>query len=134
MIHRVAFALLLAGCAAVPPPAGPQFDGTYAGHTALTRGWGYVCGTADLPQTVTVRDGRFDYPFQGYPPYVVAQPVQIAANGTFQLDRYYWVTDYKNRTNATQFRLTIAGGVAGDTLEVTETDLRCTRHSVLQRR
>lgn len=127
---------LLGGCATQPslPPAGTAFDGTYVGSSVLTRGGGQPCGIADLPDRLVVKDGRFDYPFQVAPPTVTPLTVQIAANGTFDFQTKYYVTTEWSRLNYETPWVTIKGRVANGTLEIVESDLRCTRQSMLRRR
>ena len=117
------------------PAAGRAFDGTYVGNTSLVRGGGYPCGLPDLPRELTVTDGRFAYPFQVNPPAsVVPMPVQIAANGTFRASMQDGTNDELFGPRFITPWVTVTGRVANGTLEATESDLRCTRHSVLQRR
>ena len=125
----------LAGCVAAPPPAGTQYDGEYVGQTALLRGGGFVCGIPDLPREIRVVDGRFQYPFQVAPPSMTsAITVQIAANGTFRQDTQYYETNSSRRAGYTLPIMTIEGRVAGNTMEIVESDNRCARRSLLQRR
>ena len=66
---------VLGGCAApAGPAAGTQFDGSYAGQNTLVRGGGYLCGATSYPERLTVRGGRFDYPFAVNPPRTVPHP------------------------------------------------------------
>lgn len=127
---------LLCGCAATPrlPPAGTAFDGTYVGHSALVRGGGQSCGIADLPNSLTVKDGRFAYPFQVAPPTVAPLQVQVAANGTFNFATQYFAYEELFGPHYETPWVTIKGRIANGTLAATEDDQRCTRRSVLQRR
>ena len=126
---------LLGGCAVQPsiPPAGTQFDGTYVGHSELLRGGGYVCGIADLPARLVIRDGRFAYPFQAAPPAAPAPlDIQVRANGTFRHVERYFAVDFRS-DRPVQPLVTVIGSIEGGTLVATEDDLRCTRRSVLSR-
>ena len=128
---------LVSGCTVAPhvPPAGRAFDGTYVGDTSLVRGGGYTCGLADLPRELTVTDGRFIYPFQVNPPASVApMPVRIAADGRFNASMQYGTNDDLFGPRFITPWVTVTGRIANGTLEATESDLRCTRHSVLHRR
>lgn len=136
-IAAVAGLALLAGCAATQPsgpPAGRQFDGTYVGHTALLRGWGFQCGIPDFPQQIIVRDGRFDYPFQVDPPTVTPVAVPIGADGSFHRSMQYGVFEPLYRRDYRTAWMTIDGRVTGNAIDITESDLRCTRRTTLQRR
>ena len=128
---------LLAGCATGPqvPPAGRQFDGTYIGHSRLTRGGGWVCGVADLPQKITVTNGRFDYPFQVDPPSPPSPlPVQIRADGTFLKKEQYFLgmPTFSGRDYIEPW-VTVTGRIVNGTLDAVEDDYRCTRRSSLQK-
>jgi hypothetical protein len=140
-MHRIVLAcllLLIAGCASpagVPAvPAGSRFDGVYQGHTALVRGGGFLCGRPDLPDSITVTDGRFEFPFQVDPPRVTPIPVQIAADGSFEGSIQYGTVDYSRFSNYRNAWATVTGRIAGNVLDATEDDYRCARRSVLQRR
>lgn len=126
----------LAGCAFVPqaPPAGPQFDGRYVGHSTLTRGWGFACGIADLPRQIAVRDGRFAFPFEQQAPYVTLVPVQVRADGTFDKTYYYTTPDLVPWRTDAPVSMDIAGRIAGNTLAARETEFRCSRTVLLHRR
>lgn len=128
-------AAALAGCVQQPPPpqAGPQYDGHYVGQTRLTRGGGYICGNPDLPQQLTVTGGRFEYPFQDEAGFTIPEPVQIAADGSFHTEIQYARYETTPFLPWHRYYLTIDGRVAGNTIEVVETDLRCARFSRLQR-
>lgn len=126
----------LAGCATVaPPPAGPAFDGAYVGQTALLRGGGYVCGVPDEPRSLTVRDGRFVYPFQMEGMKTVPMTVQVAVDGTFNAQMQYFTYD-EMPVGPQVLRpwVTVTGRIANGTLEAVEDDHRCARRSVLHRR
>jgi len=132
-----ALAALAAGCAAVPggmQAAGNQFDGVYAGDNQLVRGFGFVCGSPDDSLSLTVHDGRFDYPFAVAPPRTVPLPVQIAADGSFSGQMQYGTDEYLPRSNYRTEWVTVNGRITGATLDATEVELRCTRHLTLQRR
>lgn len=126
-------AMLLTGCAAPVPLAGPQFDGHYSGQTSLTRGWGELCGVPDLPHELVVRNGSFLYPFQVNPPIVSYIEVPITVDGTFRRDVEYGYISPGWRTDYFTAWMTVLGRINGNTMEVTETDLRCDRHSMLQK-
>jgi hypothetical protein len=107
------FGCLLSGCAAAPvTPAGTAFDGSYAGQDILVRGGGYLCGAPDLPLTLSVGGGRFDYPFTSM---------------LYGTQNYLLLSRYENQW------VTIRGRIAGGTLDATVTDNRCTRRITAQR-
>jgi hypothetical protein len=142
-MHRIVLACLLpplalvAGCATpagAPPPAGTRFDGVYRGATELIPGVGFQCGQSDLPDRIIVRDGRFDFPFQVDPPRTTPIPVQIAADGSFAGRIQYGVVDYSRFSDYRTAWATVTGRIHGNELDATETDYRCARRSVLQRR
>jgi hypothetical protein len=126
----------LAGCVQQPPPppAGPQFDGYYIGQSRLTRGGGFICGNPGLPQELTVIGGRFDYPFQDEAGFVIPEPVQVAADGSFRAVIQYARYDTSPWLPWHRYYLTLEGRIVGPTMEVAESDLRCDRISLLQRR
>jgi hypothetical protein len=78
------WAAIFGGCTATPAPvpAGTRYDGRYVGQDTLVAGVAFLCGAPALPLDISVRDGRFDYPFQVSPPRAAALPVIIAADGT----------------------------------------------------
>ena len=133
-------ALALAGCGAgvgVPPltPASPQYDGSYAGESQLTRGFGgYVCGQPDHPQQISISGGRFDYPFQYQPSIVFQVPVQVAADGTIS-GRLQYFSDYPYSKWADGHLewVFVSGRIAGPTLDATMISPRCTERIVAQR-
>jgi hypothetical protein len=134
---------LLAGCAVViggcavrpgPAPAGTRYDGVYTSQDTLVSGAAFQCGAPDLPGSIRVRDGRFEYPFQVSPPRVAPLPVDVAADGSmagqmqygtgeeipgFSRDRIDWVR--------------LSGRISGTTMEATITTLRCVRRLTAQR-
>lgn len=126
--------ILLCGCTLAPklPPAGDQFDGTYVGDTRLVRGSGFVCGIADLPKSIVVKNGRFEYPFQVDPPTVAPLEVQVYQNGTFDHWEKY-LTPEAPRYNPVEGFVSVKGTIRNGTLAATESDMRCSRHSVLTR-
>jgi hypothetical protein len=136
-LRLLAGCAVLVGCAGTPasPPAGTRYDGTYVGQDTLVSGAVFQCGAPELAETIGVRGGRFDYPFQVSPPRVAALPVEIAADGTmagqmrygtgeeipgFSRDRIDWVF--------------LRGGMSGRTMEATITDVRCVRRLTAQRK
>jgi hypothetical protein len=143
-MHRIILACLvpslavMAGCAAPSgtpsAPAGTRFDGVYEGRSELLRGVAFQCGQPDLPDRSIVRDGRFDFPFQVDPPRTTPIPVQIAADGSFEGSIQYGTVDYSRFSNYRNEWATVTGRITGDVLDATETDYRCARRSVLQRR
>lgn len=143
-MHRIILTCLLpslaivTGCAtpvgAPPIPAGTRFDGVYQGRTELLRGVGFQCGQPDLPDRIIVRDGHFDFPFQVDPPRTTPIPVQIAADGSLEGSIQYGTVDYSRFSNYRNAWATVTGRISGNVLEATQTDYRCARRSVLQRR
>jgi len=131
-----ALATLAAGCAAVPEgaPAGNQFDGVYAGDNQLVRGFGFVCGPPGYPQSLTVHDGRFDYPFAVAAPLTGPVPVQITADGSLYGQMRYGTYDYLPLSDYRTEWVAVSGRITGPTLDATVVDMRCTRHLTLQRR
>ena len=125
---------LLAGCAAAAaPPAGTQFDGTFAGEDTPIRGDGWVCGGTGYPLTLSVRDGRFDYPFPVNLARTTPIAVQIAADGTFVRSVLYGSQAYTFLSPPRNDWLTIRGQIAGGTLDATITTDRCTWRLTAQR-
>lgn len=132
-----ALAALAAGCAAVPggiQAAGNQFDGVYAGDSQLVRGFGFVCDPPDYPRSLTVRDGRFDYPFLVSAPRTAAVPVQIAADGSFAGQLQYGTGDPFRPAEYQTAWVAVHGHIVGTTLDATVADERCTRHLAMLRR
>ena len=124
---------VLGGCAATAgPPAGTQFDGSYAGQSTLSRGAGFLCGAPIYSERLTVRGGRFDYPFAVNPPRTVPLPVQIAADGTFAAQMQYGTEDYGPRSRPLTAWVTVTGRVDGRMLAATIDDYRCTRRLMVQ--
>ena len=124
---------VLGGCAApAGPPAGTQFDGSYAGQNTLIRGGGYMCGAPSSSERLTVRGGRFDYPFAVNPPRTVPIPVQIAADGTFAAQMEYGTEDYGPRSRFRTAWVTVTGRIDGGVLAATIDDYRCTRRLTAQ--
>jgi len=130
-------AALAAGCAPVPdgmPAAGNRFDGIYAGDSQLVRGFGFLCDPPAYPQSLTVRDGRFDYPFVVSAPRTAPVPVQIAADGSFAGQLQYGTVEPFRLMEYQTAWVTVRGLIVGATLDATVADQRCTRHLVLLRR
>jgi hypothetical protein len=124
---------VLVGCAATAgPPAGIQFDGRYAGQSTLSRGGGYLCGAVTSPETLTVDNGRFDYPFAVNPPRTVPIPVQIAADGTFSAQMQYGTEEYGPRSWLRTAWVTVIGRIDRGLLAATIDDYRCTRRLTAQ--
>ena len=124
---------VLGGCAATAgPPAGIQFDGSYAGQSTLSRGGGYLCGAATSPETLTVDNGQFDYPFAVNPPRTVPIPVQIAADGTFSAQMQYGTEEYGPRSWLRTAWVTVIGRIDRGLLAATIDDYRCTRRLTAQ--
>jgi hypothetical protein len=120
---------VLGGCVApAGPPAGTQFDGSYAGESTLTRGGGFMCGARSSAERLTVRGGRFDYPFAVNAP----RTVQIAADGTFSAQMQYGTEDYWPLSRLRTAWVTVTGRVDGRTLAATIDDYRCTRQLTVQ--
>lgn len=126
--------LALAACtASAGPPAGSQFDGTYAGQDTLVIGVAFQCGLATLPETIVVRGGEFDYPFQVNPPRTAPLPVQVFADGTVHGQMQYGTEEPGPRTRYILDWVRLNGRISGTTLDATITNLRCTRHLTAQR-
>ena len=127
--------LALAGCAASVPPAGTQFDGPYAGQSTLTDGFGYVCSLPSYPLSISIHDGRFDYPVLigawGAGPI----PVQVHQDGSLTGKLLYPTEDYSRvqGRNYISAWATIEGHISGTTLNATVSDYRCARQLALQR-
>jgi hypothetical protein len=135
MNHYMAIVIggVLGGCAApAGPPAGTQFDGAYAGQNTLIRGGGYLCGAPSYSERLTVRGGRFDYPFAVNPPRTVPLPVQIAADGTVAAQMQYGTEDYGPRSRPRTAWVTVTGRVDGGMLAATIDDYRCTRRLMVR--
>jgi hypothetical protein len=129
----IVIAGVLGGCAApAEPAAGTQFDGSYAGQNTLVRGWGDLCGTNTYSERLTVRGGRFEYPFAVNPPRTVPIPVQIAADGTFTTQMQYGTEDYWPRSRLRTAWVTVTGRINGGMLAATIDDYRCTRRLTVQ--
>ncbi len=132
-----ALAALAAGCAALPggmQAAGNRFDGVYAGDNRLVRGFGFFCDPPDDSLSVTVRDGRFDYPFTYAPFRTAPVPVQIAADGSFSGKMQYVTVGTWPRSEDQTDWLTVNGRIVGPSLDATVMNMRCTRHLTLQKR
>ena len=129
-------AMILAGCAEVPPapPAGTQFDGVYAGQSTLVSGFGYVCGSPAYPFSVSVSDGRFVYSVF-IPPYDTPRvPIQIGADGSMSGRSLYVAETFLPRgPDITNAWVTFNGHISGPILAATVQDERCTRRLTLQR-
>ena len=87
---------------------------------------------ADSPERLTVRGGRFDYPFAVNPPRTVPIPVQIAADGTFAAQMQYGTEDYGPRSRLRTAWVTVIGRIDGGMLAATIDDYRCTRRLTAQ--
>jgi hypothetical protein len=119
---------VLGGCATPPvAPAGTAFDGSYAGESVLISGGGYVCGIPDFPLTLSVNGGRFDYPFSVNLTRTTTVPVQVAADGSFVANMLYGTENYLLLSRYQNAWVTIRGRIAGDALDATIMDERCTR-------
>ena len=124
----------LIGCTAPPvPSAGTQFDGEFAGQNTLTVGGGFICGPASYPLAVTVRDGRFDYPFPVNIGRTAPVPVLVAADGSFQGQLLYGTEDYMPISKYKNAWVYVRGRIAGGVLEATISDDRCV-HQLTARR
>ena len=137
-IHRAFGAgltlLLFSGCAAPMLPPTTQFDGTYVGDATLLRGFGDACGPSRYPLSVPIRNGRFDFTAQVSPWGNPIVPVEVRPDGWLSGSVLYLAPNYL--IHGPEFRyawMTVEGKVAGSTLTVSETDLRCTRRLNLQR-
>jgi hypothetical protein len=128
------FGALLSGCAAAPvTPAGTAFDGSYTGQSVLIRGGGYLCGAPELPLTLSVGGGRFDYPFTVNLPRTTPVAVQIAADGSFVANMLYGTENYMLLSHYENQWVTVRGRIASGTLDGTVTDNRCTRQVTARR-
>ena len=134
MIIASAVLSTLTGCASNVPVAGTQFDGVYTGQSILTGGWGYVCGAPSYPATISVKDGRFDYPVPISPAATPLVPVQLRADGSLTGQTIYPAETFAPLGPAVRPAwVTIAGHAAGPELNAEQRDYRCVRHLVLQR-
>jgi hypothetical protein len=129
---------LLGGCAAAPgmpqvPAAGTVFDGSYAGRNTLIRGWGFICGAPDQSETLTVTGGRFDYPFEVWPPRTTPVPVQVAIDGTLAGQLLYGTEDFTPLTHYRTAWVTVTGRISGGMLDATIIDDRCTHRLTAQK-
>ena len=128
---------VLAGCAVSPtsaPPAGTQFDGSYATQDSLLNGVAFQCGAANLTERLEVRGGQFDYPFQVAPPRTAPLPVQLFADGTVYGQMQYGTQDdVPERSRLLLDWVTLQGRISGTTLDATISNLHCARHLVAQR-
>lgn len=126
-----------AGCSggiAGSPPAGPLFDGIYAGQDVLQSGVAFQCGDQNLTERVEVRGGQFAYPFQVNPPRTAPLPVQVAADGTvFGQMQYGFSDDLPFMSRERIDWVTLRGNITGPTLDAMITNLRCVRRLVAQR-
>jgi hypothetical protein len=64
----------------------------------------------------------------------VSVPVQVAADGTFQGGTDYGMYEPMFRRDYRVGHMTVDGRITGGTLEMVESDYRCARRSVLNRR
>ncbi len=106
------------------------FDGTYAGYSTITRGFGASCTNPIFSPGLIVSEGRFSYPFrtaQGQELYI---PVQVTADGSFSGSLKYQTDSFDV---ARAVRAGISGRILGQTLQGLETDLRCSHQFVLQK-
>ncbi len=122
-----------AGAAPSLPAAGPPFDGTYIGQNTLVRGWGFVCDRPIYQQTITIRGGRFDYPFAVSPPRTAPLPVQVDADGTLHGQMLYGTEVYGPSGLYMTAWVTLTGRITGSELDATITDQRCVRHLTARR-
>jgi hypothetical protein len=128
------FGCLLSGCAAAPvAPVGTAFDGSYAGESVLIRGGGYLCGVPDSPLTLSVSGGQFDYPFAVNLVRTTPVPVKLAADGSFVTNMLYGTQNFLFISRYENQWVTVRGRIAGQTLDATVTDDRCTRRVTAQR-
>jgi hypothetical protein len=115
------------------PPAGTRFDGDFAGQDTLIRGGGWVCGTAGYPLALSVREGRFDYPFAVNLTRTTPVAVQVASDGSFVRQLQYGTQNYTFSSLPMNDWLTVRGRIAGGTLDATITSDRCTWRLTAQR-
>lgn len=124
----------LVSCAVSPVlVAGTQFDGEFAGQNTLVVGGGYTCGPASYPLTLTVRDGRFDYPFPVNVGRTAPVLVQIAADGSFQGQMQYGTENYIPVSKYMNAWVIVQGRIADGVLDATISDDRCVRRMTAQR-
>ena len=129
-----ALTLLMVGCANQSgPPAGPQFDGVYAGSVRVIRGGGFVCNYNPESLSLTVHDGQFDYPFVVNGPRTAPLHVQVFADGRFRGDMQFGLVDPMTRMGYRTEWATVTGHIGGANLEGTIDNLECTRQMALQR-
>ena len=122
--------LLLGGClvgcaAALPPAAGPQFDGEYIGQTTLISGGGYLCEPITATLALAVHSGQFDYPFPVTLGRTAPVSVRVAADGTFAGQMQYGTEDYTPRGLYRTAWVTVRGRIADGALDATIIDDRC---------
>jgi len=139
----IACGLALTGCVGFVgttpsvPPAGSQFDGSYVGQDTLLSGVAFLCGAANLPESIEVKNGQFAYPFQVNPPRVAPLPVQVFADGTLAGQMQYGTLLEEDspwfgfpRTDW----VTLRGRITGAALDATITNIRCVRRLMAQRK
>jgi hypothetical protein len=139
-----AWGLALAGCAGIAdttppvPAAGTQFDGSYIGQDTLLSGVAFLCGAADLPERIEVRNGQFAYPFQVNPPRVAPLPVQIFEDGSLAGQMQYGTVLQEDALLFPQMPrtdwVTVRGRITGAAFEATITNIRCVRQLKAQRK
>jgi hypothetical protein len=125
------YALLVGGCALTPvqAPAGTRYDGVYVSQDRLLGGVAFQCGAPDLPETIEVRNGRFEYPFQVSPPRVAALPVDIAADGTIAGQMLYGTGEEIPSLSRDRVAwVYLRGKISGTTMDAMITTSRCVRH------
>jgi hypothetical protein len=127
---------ILTACApsANVPLARTQFDGTYAGESTLTGGFGYICGAPRSPVAVSIKDGRFDYVVPVIPMGDPVVSVQIRADGTLAGQALYLADALPIR--GPEYRpawAMITGHIDGLALNAQVRDFHCVRHMVLHR-
>jgi len=135
--------LALAGCVGFAgttpsvPAAGSQFDGSYVGQDILLSGVAFLCGAANLPESIEVKNGQFAYPFQVNPPRVAPLPVQVFADGTLVGQMQYGTLLEEDSPWFGFPRidwLTLRGRITGGALDATITNIRCVRRLMAQRK
>jgi len=126
-MRRLVFmlAVVLAGCAAPLPPAGPQYDGNYAGEDTVVSGWGYVCGAPTETLTIAVRNGQFDYPYHLSLSRIAPVPVRVAADGSFAGQMQYGTSDFTPLYQYKNAWVIVRGQIVDGTLDGVITDDRC---------
>ena len=116
------------------PPAGTQYDGTYAGQDSLVSGVAFQCGDAMLTEQIEVKGGRLDYPFQVNPPRTAPLPVQVGIDGSLLGQMQYGTEeDLPFQSRYRTDWVTLRGRTDGTMLDATISNLRCVRRLIAQR-